>query len=90
MTGKEQNLQFVFRYMNNNNEMVVIPDDNHFTQRIEQELQGVRDSSRNSVNKKIKQHNQVAIGIRDEDLQTGMIIQGLNAQGSVYNDSKLK
>ncbi len=38
MTGKEQNLQFVFRYMNNNNEMVVIPDDNHFTQRIEQEL----------------------------------------------------
>jgi len=31
ITGKEQNLQFVFRYMNNNNEMVVLPDDNHFT-----------------------------------------------------------
>ncbi len=31
ITGKEQNLQFVFRYMNNNNEMVVLPDDNQFT-----------------------------------------------------------
>lgn len=57
ITGKEQNLQFVFRYMNNNNEMVVLPDDNHFTQRIEQELQNNRDSSRNSITKKTKHHN---------------------------------
>lgn len=57
ITGKEQNLQFVFRYMNNNNEMVVLPDDNHFTQRIEQELQNNRDSSRNSITKKAKQQN---------------------------------
>lgn len=40
--------------MNNNNEMVVLPDDNHFTQRIEQELHNIRDSSRNSITKKMK------------------------------------